>query len=197
MTDPNTIAVYNAKASDYASLTQGQGSGDARLREFIAGLPKGGRVLDLGCGPGFSSAAMAKAGLTVDALDASSEMVLLAGRQSGVVARRGTFDDLDAEQSYDGIWASFSLLHASAVDLPRHLAACHRALRPGGRISVGMKLGCGEARDRLGRFYCYVTVEELEGLLTGAGFTVTGHVTGRDAGLDGIEADWVVMSAHA
>ena len=60
-------------------------------------------------------------------------------------------DEIDGEDLYDGIWANFSLLHAPRAAFPLHLMALKRAIKPGGLLHLGMKLGEGEGRDGLGR----------------------------------------------
>lgn len=194
MADERTIAVYNAKAGDYARMVD-SGGPDQTLRDFIAALPEGARVLDLGCGPGAASAHMQAAGLAPDPVDASAEMVALARERHGLAARLATFDDLDAIALYDGVWANFSLLHAPRADLPRHIAAISRALRPGGLFHIGMKTGAGEARDPIGRFYTYVTIPELRALLEGAGFQIFRETTGKDRGLAGTLDPYVILQA--
>ena len=62
---------------------------------------------------------------------------------------------------------------------------------------IAMKLGRGEARDGIGRFYCYYTAEDLAAHLARAGFTVTGRAFGSGPGLDGSVSDWVSVSARA
>ena len=133
---------------------------------------------------------------TVDATDAAPEMVAMAARHDGVTARLAGFDDIERHDLYDGIWANFSLLHAPRRDMPRHLAALRRALKPGGHLHVALKSGTGEARDTLGRFYTYYTEEELHGLLRDAGFAPVSGRTGTGAGLDGTIAPWIAMTAH-
>lgn len=196
MTDRETIAVYDARAGEYAQLDT-TGAASESLTAFMALLPAGGRVLDLGCGPGTSARYMAQAGLVVDAMDASAEMVALAARIDGVTAWQASFDDLEAEGVYDAIWANFSLLHAPRADLPRHLSAIHRALKPGGVVHIAVKEGTGEARDRLGRRYAYYTLPEMTDLLGAAGFVPGAVRQGRDRGLDGAIAPWFSVTAHA
>ncbi|MBR9893953.1 class I SAM-dependent methyltransferase [bacterium] len=194
MSDDRTLAVYAKRAQDYANLQP-----DApfeTLSTFIARLPEGARVLDLGCGPGHDSGHMAKAGLAVEALDASPEMVALARASHGVDARQGHFDDLDAHARYDGIWASFSLLHAPRADMPRHLAAIARALKPGGLLGLSLKEGTGEGRDRLGRFYTFYTEDDLRALLADVGLTIRDVTRGEGRGLDGSASTWISVLAH-
>jgi SAM-dependent methyltransferase len=193
--DRETLAAYAARLDDYARMTDAQAD-DPGLAAFIAALPAGARVLDLGCGPGRAAARMAAAGLTVEATDAAPGMVEMAARTPGVTARLASFDDISGTDLYDGIWASFSLLHAPRADMPRHLAALRRALKPGGLFHVGMKTGTGERRDSLGRFYAYYTGDELHALLNAAGLLPVASRTGRDAGLEGAPEDWITITAH-
>ncbi len=197
MSDPDTIRLYDRQADHYADLTDAHNAADPQLAAFIAACPRGARVLDLGCGPGASAAAMARAGLRVDAMDASAEMVARAGAHAGVTAWLATFHEIDREAVYDGVWANFSLLHAPRSEMPRHLAAIHRALRPGGILHVALKLGEGEARDRLGRFYAYYSEADLDRLLAEAGFAILGKQFGSGTGLDGTESDWISVTARA
>ncbi len=197
MTDNETLRVYARKVDEYLSVTQDGTARDPALKAFIADLPAGAQVLDLGCGPGHIAAVIAAAGHHVTATDAVPEMVAHAGTHPGVTARVASFDDISGTGIYDGIWANFSLLHASRADMPRHLAALHTALKPGGLFHIAVKTGTGSKRDRLGRLYTYYTDPELTGLLTDAGFTVTHRQTGADTGLDGAVADWLALRAHA
>ena len=118
MTDPETIAVYDAQAEAYRDRFSG-GAG-ASVDAFLAVLPDAARILDLGCGPGGASVAMQNAGHSVLAIDASQGMVD-AARGQGVNARLGTFDDIPGLGPFDGVWANFSLLHAPRARLPGHL----------------------------------------------------------------------------
>ena len=194
--DPKTIAVYDEQAVKYAN-TADNDRHDPALISFIGSLPKGAQVLDLGCGPGQAAAEMARAGLVVTAVDASTEMVAMAAKLPGVSAHQATFDQIAGENIYDGIWANFCLLHAPRADMPSHLGALVTALKPGGRFHIALKTGTGEQRDKIGRFYTFYEIDEVQFLLTAAGLTVTGTTTGEDPGLDGTISPWFTMSAHA
>lgn len=193
--DAATLSAYAANAERYAKRFVAD-QPDRHLAAFMAGLPAGGRVLDLGCGPGHAAAHLQAAGFRPDPVDASPQMVALANRLHDVPARLATFDEIAAEAEYDGVWANFSLLHAARADLPRHLAALARALRPGGLIHVGMKTGTGEGRDHLGRYYTFVTVAELVALVTAAGFADVTTFEGEGRGLAGTLDPFVLLSAR-
>ena len=196
MADKETLRVYDAKAADYAKLIDSDTKENPYLERFIARLPTGGRVLDLGCGPGLAATHMANAGLQVDAMDGSAEMVAMATQHDGVTAWQATFDQITGTDIYDGIWANFCLLHASKEAMPHHLAAMVTALKPGGAFHIGMKLGSGSQRDAIGRLYSYYSEPELITLLGAAGLTAGETDHGRTVGLDGTEADWIVVAAH-
>ena len=196
MTDTETLKIYDDKAAEYARLIAGDQEENPYLEKFIAILPNGGRVLDLGCGPGTAAARMADAGLRVDAVDGSAAMVDMTGRHTGVTAWQATFDDIKGIDIYDGIWANFCLLHASKEAMPRHLNALGTGLKSGGQFHIAMKLGTGSKRDAIGRLYSYYSEPELTALLVAAGLTVIETGYGRTIGLDGTEADWIVVAAH-
>lgn len=195
MSDPDTLATYAKMANEYAALNRLPGA-SSDLLAFVTAVPAGGRVLDLGCGPGQEAALMQEAGLTVTALDAVPEMVALA-QKAGVPAQLGRFEDLPLSPPFDGIWASFSLLHASRDAFPKHLAAIHASLVPGGAFYIGMKLGDGAEIDSLNRSYTYYTEAQLLDLLRDAGFTILGHRTGRSKGLSGVVAPHITVQTHA
>lgn len=197
MSDQETLNVYAEQAGEYAKLTDDDNSLDPSLHAFIAALPKGAHVLDLGCGPGASAAQMANAGLSVDAFDPVPEMVHLAKQHRGVNAQEATFDDVRGTAIYDGIWANFSLLHAPRSDMPTHLARIAQALKKDGIFHIAVKTGTGSHRDALGRLYTYYSEDELNSMLADAGLTVTARREGHGKGLAGDVSSWIALTARA
>nr|WP_263619054.1 class I SAM-dependent methyltransferase [Ruegeria profundi] len=167
-----------------------------KARQAFAKAVGAGLVLDLGSGPGSDSAFFMRERLTVRALDATPEFVEHA-RNNGVDAHLGTFDDVTEVDTYDGIYASFSLLHAPREAFPRHLAAIHKALKPGGIFFLGLKLGAGEHRDELDRAYTYFSQTEIEDALAQAGFSIDRITTGMGKGLAGSYDGFILVMAHA
>jgi len=197
--DRATIAYYDTEARAYADMTaRGWPDGTPWTRAFADRLPAGGRVLDLGCGPGQDAARFRAMGFKVDAVDASDGLAAEARRRHGIEVRLARFDALNAEGAYDGVWASFSLLHDSRAALPGHLARIARALRPEGVLYLGMKEGEGTRRDRLGRRYIFVTEAEVTGMLAGA--RLAAAEIGRDsaAGMAGtVDPCLHILATHA
>ncbi|WP_298258527.1 class I SAM-dependent methyltransferase [uncultured Litoreibacter sp.] len=196
MSDKETLAAYAAKAESYASLVSRK-TPDGDLQAFLDAMPEGGRVLDLGCGPGNSARMMRDAGLEVDASDASPEMVAIAKERYAIDARLERFDDLTAQNLYDGIWANFSLLHAPRADMPRHLSAIHTALKTGGLLHLGLKTGDIEERDEAGRFYVYYSEDELRRLLQEANFKFNSIRHGEMVGLVRGPEPFMIVTANA
>ncbi len=190
--DQETIAVYDAMSHDY--LRRAADRVEDGFADFIAHLPQEALVLDLGCGTGNSSLHFLNAGFRVDATDATPAMVSRA-QEAGVPARLARFDELDAVATYDGIWASYSLLHVPRADMPANLTRISRALKPGGWLHLGLKMGEGEHRDRLGRLYTYYGEDELDSLLTDGGFAPGDREISRGTGLDG--TDYAGIWVHA
>ncbi len=191
--DAETIAVYDRQAEKY--LARRENRVEPGLIDFTSKLRRGGHVLDLGCGCGDASVHFLKAGFTVDAVDASASMVSIT-RAQGVNARQATFDQINQTDAYDGIWASYSLLHASRSEMPGHLARLRTALKSSGKLHIGLKLGTGESRDPLGRLYTYYTLDELISLLNEAGFTPEVWETEAGVGLDGLAYEGIWMHAN-
>ena len=168
--DETTLQFYRHNAEAYAGWAKAPST---RLRGFLALLPPGAAILELGCGAGNHSAVMLAEGFSVRATDGSPEMAEIASRRLGHPVEAMLFDELDADQAYDGVWASACLLHAPRDELAGILGRIHRALRPSGVFYASYKIGDGGGRDSLGRYYNYPTPEWLEATYAGAGPWIT------------------------
>lgn len=194
--DIKTLQVYETQSSKYLeNVTKEHPS--KTLKYFAANLPKESNVLDYGCGPGLSAEYLANLGHSVTAFDASQNMLELVPKHERIKSYQATFDTFSENEIFDGIWASFSLLHAKRRDFPHLLNSIKRALKPYGLFSIGLKLGAGEKRDKLGRRYTFVSQNELDQLLKSSGFNVFDHILGKDVGLDGVMSEWVFAYAKA
>ena len=138
------------------------------MRPFAAALP-GRRVLELGCGAGRDAAALIEFGLDVEATDGCAEVARVAEQRLSKPVRVMRFDELDASERYDGIWASATLLHVPRPDLVDVLSRVWRALVPRGMLYASFKTGKPEGRDKFGRYFNYPTEDELREFLVRAG----------------------------
>ena len=192
--DEETVAVYDQQADKYLEMVNSAET-DAALTQFLAHVPEGGSILDLGCGPGNYAATMQSRGFNVTATDASLAMVEIARQHETIEVHQATFEDLDDVNLYDGIWANFSLLHATREDFPRYLNKVATALKPKGHLHLGMKTGTAESRDKIGRHYAYYSVQELNDHLPKAAFSVLRVDEGEARGLAGDVEPWATLIA--
>jgi SAM-dependent methyltransferase len=168
--DETTLTFYRQNAEAYAGWAKAPST---RLKGFLALLPPGGAILELGCGAGNHSAVMLAEGFSVRATDGSPEMAEIAARRLGHPVEAMRFDELDAQQAYDGVWASACLLHVPRDELAGILERIHRALKPSGVFYASYKMGEGDGRDSLGRYYNYASPEWLEATYASAGPWIT------------------------
>ena len=191
MMDRETIATYSKRAAEYDAIAFNDTLKEA-MEAFTALLPKGGHIYDLGCGPGQQGAHFVGLGFEVSGLDATPEFVE-AAKGRGIAAKLGTFDDLTEIECYDGLWASFSLLHAPLADFPRYLEAAVAALKPKGALFLGMKVGAGEDRDGIGRLYAYHSAENLRQAIVALGLEIVHFEEGVEKGLAGTMDPFVLI----
>lgn len=102
----------------------------APLLDLLAPQP-GERILDLGCGDGVLSAAIAATGAHVVGVDSSSEMVT-AARARGIDARLDRGESLGIPGPFDAVFSNAALHWMD--DLDPVVAGVARVLRPGGRF---------------------------------------------------------------
>lgn len=154
-----TIAYYNQNAGQYRQSTF-----DVDMRSlygpFLQAVRPGGHILDAGCGPGRDALHFLRQGYTVSAFDASDRMAALASQVTGLPVQTARFEDLDAAECYDAVWACASLLHVPAAALDDVLERLTRALKPGGVLYISFKYGSGE-EIRDGRRFNHQTEASL------------------------------------
>lgn len=138
----------------------------ALYRPFIRELLPGARILDAGCGSGRDVRAFSDMGFVVEAFDASAELVALARQFSGNAVAQKRFQEVDAVETYDGIWCCASLLHISEAELPGVMTRLAIALKPGGVWYLSFKYGRGE-REKDGRRFTDMDVAGLQKLIDG------------------------------
>lgn len=170
MSDRQTAFYYDANATAYADATMGL-SMDEPLRAFMAGLQRSDRIIDIGCGSGRDLRRFREAGFHAVGLDVSAGLAGYAAQVSKCPVVVGDMLDLPfASGSFEGAWASASILHITRADMLTALSEIGRVLQPRGLLFCSMKLGSGEARTADQRFFSYVTPEEWQDLLDKAGF---------------------------
>lgn len=198
MSDPATLAWYERETPEF--IASGRIGQARHLEGFLARLKPGSSILELGCGGGRDTAYMIEHGFLVDATDGAAAMVAKANERFNINTRQMTFDQLDAQERYDAVWAHACLLHLPRADLPPVLSAIFDALKPGGLHYANYKLGDADHRnegpDPLGRWANLPTPEWLEQRYLEAGFILVESLRYRGNGSDGIQRDWSAITVR-
>ena len=167
MTDNHTLSYYNARAQEFV---QGTVDVDFHITQerFLSKLPAGAKILDFGCGSGRDTRYFLEQGYAVEATDGSAELCKLASEYTGISVKQLLFDELEAVEKYDGIWACASILHLEWADLVVVMQKMVRALKGEGVIYTSFKYGQFSG-ERNGRFFTDLDEEGLARLLKEVG----------------------------
>jgi SAM-dependent methyltransferase len=183
-----TVAAYENYARRYcANVAPPSGSGAAALRRLADELPAGGRVLDIGSGPGWDADFLESLGLHVHRTDVTAsfrEFQIERGKQCDAL------DVLTDEiaGTYDGVLMLCVLQHFERSELDGVLRKLVRALKDGGVILLSYPLGDDEIwQNTSSGDYRVVrwSREKLDERLQRAGFKVA-----WDQYDDGDEGPW-------
>jgi len=159
----DSIDYYNKYAAKEFEETVNQDMSEI-MREFLNYLEEGDTILDLGCGSGRDSLTLYELGYDVTPLDASSEMCKLAEIHTGLDVLQMTFEQIDFDDVFDGIWACASLLHTPKKELSGILTKIARALNEKGILYMSFKLGDFEG-FRGERYFSDFTTDSISQLL--------------------------------
>ncbi|WP_295221305.1 class I SAM-dependent methyltransferase [uncultured Chryseobacterium sp.] len=164
-----TIQSYDQTATEYSSNVNSF-TILPELDIFTNLIFENGKILDLGCGPGHHSKYFADLGFDVTGIDLSEKMIGIARKNFKNI----DFQIMDIENliftknSFDGIWASASLLHIEKKNLPIVLLKLKEILKNNGILYISLKLGFGEQLIQDNRysdvfkFYSYFQNLEIE-----------------------------------
>ena len=142
-----TLNYYNTNARSFVSATL---SVDFKQTQdkFLSLLPSTASILDFGCGSGRDTKYFLDAGMRVDATDGSETLCRLASEYTGIVVRQMLFEELDAKEQYDGIWACSSILHLPKDSLKVVLKKMIVALKAHRIIYISFKYGTFEGERK-------------------------------------------------
>ena len=158
-----TIDYYNKHAEEFTASTF-EVDMESLYQPFLAELPEGTRILDVGCGSGRDTLAFKNKGYQVDAIDYSEELVKKATRLTGIPVKLESFYEIDADEAYDGIWACASLLHCERTRLKEVIGKLLSALKPNGVLYMSFKYGNSD-REKEGRQFTDLNEAQAEILL--------------------------------
>jgi len=193
--DSATLDFYSAEAPTY--VASGIGGASRHLASFLDLLKPEARILELGCGGGRDAEAMIAAGFMVDPTDGTPEIARKAQERLGMDVRVMRFDELDAVEVYDAVWANASLLHVPRKALSKILALVFEALKPGGLHFASYKSGPAEGRDRYGRYFNYLSREDVTEAYRRSGpWEVVSIAEYIGGGYDGRQGPWVAITVQ-
>lgn len=193
--DPKTLEFYAAAAPDYVARTPDLINRD--LPGFVDRIAAGSLVLELGCGSGRDAAYMQSRGLRIEPTDGVPAMAALAAARLGQPVRTMRFEELDAEDTYDAVYASYSLLHVPRSGLDDVLTRIWRALKPGGWHMATFKSGGSEGRDEFDRYFNYLSREQAAEFYVRAGaWKIVELTEGIGGGYDDRPSSWVNVIAQ-
>jgi SAM-dependent methyltransferase len=145
-----TRASYDAVAADYATLLADALAADpfdravlALYAELVRTASSGGRVVEIGCGPGRITAHLAGLGLDAFGIDLSPKMIEEAReRHPDLEFRVGQMTALDLPPgAVAGLVAWYSLIHIPPAEHPAVLAGFRQVLTPGGHLLLAFQAG--------------------------------------------------------
>lgn len=166
----NTLDFYNNNSKTYIETTLTIDISNL-YKEFLNNIPKGGIILDLGCGSGRDSKAFIDKGYKITAVDGSKELAQSASKLIGQEVLVSKFEDLSLIDKFHGIWACASLLHVNKKDILDVIKNVSSNLNDNGIFYMSFKYGEDEYIDEKGRYFnCYTEetfnelINKVEGL---------------------------------
>jgi SAM-dependent methyltransferase len=142
------VASYELCADEYAQSTSGEPPEDqSRLfPAFVQQVGRGGRVLEIGSGPGWDADRLEATGIEVERTDVAQAFIDFQGKRGKRIARLDVIDD-DIAGTYDGILCLYVLQHVARPLIDTVLEKMSAALKSGGVLLVALRQGNGELRE--------------------------------------------------
>ena len=184
-----TISYYDENAEEFCKNTIDADMSFCRDK-FLQYLKNGASILDAGCGSGRDGVAFNQLGYHVTAMDASPKICREAEKVLGQKVICKTFEELDDENVYDGIWACASLLHVPKERMGEVLHRLKRALKDGGILYASFKYG-EEEKVVNGRLFSNYDEQSLRALMSENGFDILELFVTRDVRTDRHGEKWV------
>lgn len=160
----NTIDYYNENAEIYYEKTISADLKDI-YKDFLRSVPKGGKILDLGCGSGRDSLYFKNKGYIVTLVDGSYKLAKKAKKLLNQEVLVMNFENLLLNETFDGIWCCASLLHVKKAEFKGMLEKIISYLTKQGIIYMSFKYGEFEYIDENNRYFNCYTEESIKKVL--------------------------------
>jgi TDG/mug DNA glycosylase family protein len=182
--DRRTVEVYEQRAADW--VVHRKRPEPESLTEFVRRVPAGEPRLDLGCGPGWHTAALGTPAIALDAAKAMLDLVATNAPAAGCV--QGDLEALPFRRgALGGTWAHKCYMHVPAERVPLALADLHRAMSVGAALHV--QVTSDRKRENIddrfpGRHFSWWPVDRFADVITGAGFDALSVVDDGEEWID-------------
>ena len=184
-TTKNVESAYGNISQDYKAKVKSHDLDHRYIEKFLSLFSSKQKILDIGAGTGAISNEMQdNHQLDVTAIDLSREMVDLAKKNYPDLKiirmdlRRLEFPD----NSFDGAFANYSLIHVAEADIPPTLNEIARVLKSGGYLYLALQEPITPMdkdgyypvvyKKEVKMFINLFTKNDMRGYLQNAGFTV-------------------------
>ena len=164
---------------------------------------KKSKLFEIGCGSGRDASFMTKNDFYVTAIDGSKNMIEEAKKihpeLSQKLFHKTLPNDLEFNQTFDGIYSIATLMHLSENDLKNTLSKIYNLLNENGKFLMSVSLFRDDIDesgfDDKGRFFLVLSFETWINLLENVGFKILDTKTNNDGlGRGGIE--WLTFVAQ-
>lgn len=173
-----TTEVYDEISTSYATKFNEPSD---NIDDFLKLIGKGGKILDAGCGPGVDVVYIASKGFDVIGIDLSEKILEIAKRKNPrIYFQKADIRKLNFKpNTFDGIIASFSLIHIPKKDVNKTVDNFYKLLKPRGVIYIGIQEGQSreiflaeplKPDEKI--FLNIISAKEIKEILTKAGFIV-------------------------
>lgn len=194
-----TIKYYEENAN---SLTSRYESADVPEVQqlLLQTFENNSKLLEIGCGSGRDASFMTKNYFDVTAIDGSKNMIEEAKKVhpelSQKLFHKTLPNDLEFNQTFDGIYSIATLMHLSKNDLEKTILKIHDLLNQNGKFLMSVSLFRDDVDengyDEKGRFFLVLSFEEWIEILENLGFKILDTKTNSDGlGRGGIE--WLTL----
>ncbi|QWP75849.1 class I SAM-dependent methyltransferase [Lysobacter sp. K5869] len=183
-----TVAAYEGYARGYAAAVSATPSQSAAedLRSLAAAIPPGGRVLDIGSGPGWDADFLETLGVRVRRTDVTAGFLEFQAERGKAAYRLDVLSD-DLGGTYDGILMLYVLQHFERAQVDGVLRKLAQGLVADGALLMSHMLGDGEEWEGGAGDYRVVRwpVPAMDERLARAGFAVE-----RESFIDSEKRPW-------
>jgi 2-polyprenyl-3-methyl-5-hydroxy-6-metoxy-1,4-benzoquinol methylase len=162
-----SITFYNENVSSYCARTL-EINMETHYKKFLKHLPDGATILDAGSGSGRDTKKFIEYGYRVISIDASKEMVMKSSEYTQQQTLQISFEDLNFDNEFHGIWCSGSLVHTPSSDLLEILRKFKKALKYEGVWFLSFKSGDFEGVID-NRYFTHMTKAKISSYFTQLG----------------------------